>query len=230
MKLKLKTLELQEMVSKAIKGASQNKVIPLTSLMGIKLEQGTLTLSTTDGSNMLQIVKAKVEGEDFKVTVQADIFSKLVTKTTSNSIILELEKENLSFKGNGKYSISLPLDEEGELIDYPEIPYGEFEKVKAKKTQLSTVKAIINANKAALAETMEKPYLTGYYFDSGVTTTDTYKVCNTDIEVLGQNTLLPAELVNLFSIIDKEDIAVKINGDEILLETDNVAHYQERVY
>jgi len=34
MKLKLKTLKLQEMVSKAIKGASNNKMIPITGIGG----------------------------------------------------------------------------------------------------------------------------------------------------------------------------------------------------
>ena len=57
MKLKIKTLKMQEMVSKAIKGASGNKMIPITSLMAIELKENVLTLTTTDASNYVKIIE-----------------------------------------------------------------------------------------------------------------------------------------------------------------------------
>ena len=100
MKLTLKTLKLQEMVSKAIKGASNNKMIPITSLMAIQWQDGVLTLITTDAANTLKIID-KVEGEEFYVVVQTELFSKLVAKTTTETITLTLKESSLEVKGNG---------------------------------------------------------------------------------------------------------------------------------
>ena len=89
--MKIKTNLLQEIVAKSIKGASMNKMIPITSLMGIELKNNILTLMTTDGSNHLR-VSEKIENDDINVTedfytiINADTFSKLVGKTTKEFI------------------------------------------------------------------------------------------------------------------------------------------------
>ena len=59
MKLRLETIVLQEMVAKAVKGAANNKMIPITSLMAIELKDNRLVITTTDASNTLKIVKEK---------------------------------------------------------------------------------------------------------------------------------------------------------------------------
>ena len=220
MKLKLKTLKLQEMVSKSIKGASNNKMIPITGLMAIVLKKGVLTLITTDATNTLKVMENNVEGDDFYVVVQTDIFSKLVAKTTTETIVLTLKENSLEVKGNGTYSIELPLDEEGQLIKFPEYKFDD--KVEKSVINLSTVKVLLNANKAALAETMEIPCLTGYYFDDNVITTDTFKVCSNDIKVFPNKVLLPSEMMELLSIMDEEKIIVQHSGSKILFTTGSV--------
>ena len=220
MKLKLKTLKLQEMVSKAIKGASNNKMIPITSLMAIALKDGILTLTTTDATNTLKVMEKDIEGDDFYAVVQADIFSKLVAKITTETITLTLKENSLEVKGNGTYSIELPLDEEGQLIKFPEYQFDTA--VEKSEINLSTVKVLLNANKAALAQTMEIPCLTGYYFDDRVITTDTFKVCSTDIKVFPDKVLLPAELMELLALMDEEKITVQVSGNKILFSTNNV--------
>lgn len=223
MKLKLKTLKLQEMVSKSIKGASNNKMIPITSLMAIEFKDDMLTLITTDATNTLKIMAKDIEGDEFYVVVQTDIFSKLVAKTTTESITLTLKENSLEVKGNGTYNIELPLDEEGQLIKFPEYKFDE--KVEKKIINLSTVKVLLNANKAAIAETMEIPCLTGYYFDDKVITTDTFKVCSNDIKVFDDKVLLPSEMVGLLAIMDEEKINVQVSGNKILFTTNNVTVY-----
>lgn len=220
MKLKLKTLKLQEMVSKSIKGASNNKMIPITGLMAIVLKKGVLTLITTDATNTLKVMEKDIEGDDFYVVVQTDIFSKLVAKTTVETIVLTLKENSLEVKGNGTYSIELPLDEEGQLIKFPEYKFDD--KTEKSVINLSTIKVLLNANKAALAETMEVPCLTGYYFDDKVITTDTFKVCSNDIKVFPSKVLLPSELVELLAIMDEEKITIQISGNKILFTTGNV--------
>ena len=105
MKLSIKTTILQEMVSRVIKGASQNKLIPLTSLMAIQLKSGKLTLITTDASNTLYIMQDKVEGDDFYCVMPVEQFSKLVSKMSSENITLLLDNNILTINGNGIYKI-----------------------------------------------------------------------------------------------------------------------------
>lgn len=224
MKLTLKTLKLQEMVAKSIQGASNNKMIPITSLMAIQWKDGILTLTTTDAANTLKILD-KLEGEDFYVVLQTEIFSKLIAKTTTETITLNLKENGLEVKGNGTYNIELPLDEEGKLIKFPEY---KMDHAKAEKstTTLPIIKTILTANKAAVANTMELPHFTGYYFDDDkVITTDTFKVCNNAVKVLPRKMLLPTDLVDLLSIIDEEKIDIEIVKNKILFITKNVIIY-----
>lgn len=222
--LKLKTAILQDMVAKAVKGASNNRMIPLTGLIALEFSEGILTLTTTDATNTLRIVEKGLEGENFYVAVQAETFSKLVAKTTSEHITLSLNENFLEFKGNGVYSIDLPLDEDGGLIRFPNIT--EFEDADDKGyITLSTVKSILATNKAAVAVTMETPSLTGYYFKGDtVITTDAFKVCfnNVGNTTFTDDVLLPAELVDLLALMDEENIAILRKGNKILFETEKV--------
>lgn len=225
MKLSIKTLALQDMVAKAVKGASSNKMIPITSLMAIELKEGVLTLTTTDATNTLKIIKKDIDGENFYVTVPVDIFSKLVAKTTTETITLTLKDNGLEVKGNGTYTIELPLDEEGQLIKFPE-PKFNAAVLEESVINLSTVKSLLTANKAALAETMEIPCLTGYYCgENEVISTDTFKVCGNAIKVFSKPVLIPAELMDLLAIMDEEKITVKSAGNKLQFITNNVVVY-----
>lgn len=222
MNLKLKTSKLQEMVSKAIKGASNNKMIPITSLMAIECKNGSLTITTTDAANTLKIMDPKVEGTDFYVVVETEVFSKLVAKTTTETITLTLNKNSsLEFKGNGTYHIDLPFDEEGQPIKFPTYKFDES--VDKHAIAASTIKSILLANKAAIADTMEVPCLTGYYFSDKIITTDTFKVCSNEIKIFPSKVLLPSDLVDLLSIFDDEKISVQREGNKILFSSPTIA-------
>lgn len=224
MQLKLKTVKLQEMVAKAIKGASNNKMIPITSLMAIELKKNKLTLTTTDATNYLKVIEDKVDGEDFYVVVPVEVFSKLVARTSVENIILTLKDNELHVKGNGTYSIELTLDEEGKHIKYPEYKFDS--KAKPSTINLSTIKTLLNANKSALAVTMESPSLTGYYCDEKrVISTDTFKVCNTDIPLFTEKVLVSPELMDLLALMTEEKITVQSSGSKMLFTTSNMIVY-----
>ena len=219
MTLKVKTTLLQKLVSKAVKGASLNKMIPLTQLMEVELSDGTLALQTTDASNKLVVMEDKVEGKEFYVVVPVELFSKLVAKTSSEYIKLTLKGEILKFKGNGDYDIPLSVDEEGDLITFPEI---EFDVQDSAKVQMSTIRTFLTANKAALAETMEIPCLTNYYSNAkGVATTDTFKVCYNENPIYKEEILIPGDLMNLLSVFETEDVAMDIDEDTVMFSTAN---------
>ena len=219
MNLTIKTTELQDMVSKASKCVSNNKLIPITSLMNIKVCNHKLTLTTTDAINYFYVSKLElVDCEDFEISVLADLFIKLVQKTTSDNITLEVIDGTLKVKGNGTYTMELPLDENGGIIKFP----NKFPESSESKgiIKLTAVKSIVNYNKASLALNMEVPSLTCYYCGDSVVTSDRYKICKTGIKMFNEPRLITSNLMELLSILSKEDIEVYSGDNCLIFETD----------
>lgn len=226
MKLTMRTEKLKEMVSRSVKGAGNNKLIPLTSLMAIEVKNNKLTLITTDATNYLYIIEDKIVADDFYAVVDANTFSKLVSKMTCENITLEIKSEfkYLEVKGNGTYKIELPLDENGEYIKYPD-PYAEIPVSNDKSLDTlnrTTVQVILETIKPALATTLENPCYTGYYMGDQVVATDTYKIASMDIPVFkeyGESKLVSAELMDLLSVMTSEKIKVDIENDTAVFIT-----------
>lgn len=229
MQLTIGAEKLKEMVLNAIKGASNNRMVPITGLIGIEVKNNTLTLSTTDASNHFR-VRTPLENDDFYAVIQAELFSKLVQKITTEKISLikneELGDNSLEIHGNGVYKMELPLDETGQPIRFPEFVFNE-KGAKTGKIKLSDIKNILKSNRAALAQTMERPCLTGYYFSEQVITTDIFVVCCNAVSVFGkdQALLLPPEIVDLLGLMTEEEIEVKREKDKLLFKTENMLVY-----
>lgn len=226
MQLKMKTEQFKEMVSRAIKGVGNNKLIPITSLMAISLKKEKLVITTTDATNYLYIKKDKVEGDDFYVVVPVEVFSKLIMKMTCETIELELKSNCLEVRGNGKYSIELPLDENGELIKYPD-PLAKMKMSVDESIQIdyTTVTSILNCLKPALATTLEIPCYIGYYVGEKVVATDTYKVASLNVPILPDARLISPEMMNLLATFTTEKINVFVNDNTIVFFADDCVVY-----
>ena len=224
MKLTINTTLLQTMVARAVKGASENKMIPLTSLMAIELKDNTLTIITTDSTNYLYVKSDKVVGDDFYVVIQSEMFSKLVSKLTCENVTMELKENFLNVKGNGSYSIELPLNEDGELIRFPD-PVSKVNLEYAGEVKLSTIKLITSTAKASLAETLDNPCYTGYYVGKNVVATDTYKICGINISLFDEPALISASMMDLLDIFTDETIKVSRDGDTVIFESPNTVLY-----
>lgn len=228
MKLTLKTEKLKEMVARAVKGAGNNKLIPITSLMAIELENGTLRIITTDATNYLYVKEEHVQGDDFWVTVPVDVFSKLIARMTCENITLNLSAELgvLSIKGNGNYKIELPLDEDGKLIKYPDpLSNINLDKDIAKTINRSTVQVILETIKPALAVTLENPCYTGYYMCDKVVATDTYKIASMDVPMFSAPRLVSAELLDLLAVVNAEKIETYIIDNKVVFDTPDCTVY-----
>lgn len=221
MKLTLNTDKLKDMVSRAIKGAGNNKLIPITSLMAIELKDSVLTLITTDATNYLYIKEDKVVGDDFYVVIDANQFYKLVSKMTCDKVTLSVNEGIWSFniKGNGNYKMELPLDENGEPIKYPD-PYSKLTLVRDLGiVNRTTVQVILETIKPSLALTIENPCYTGYYVGDSVVATDSSKIANLSIKLLDEPTLISSEMMDLLSVMKAEKIKVDKCNDIIIFTT-----------
>ena len=209
--MKVVSSRMKDAVNKAIKGAGFNNLIPITSMIGIKLEGGKLRLFTTDMTNTLCIIIDKVSGVDMDITVDADKFGKLIAKTTSEDIELIVIDDVLS--ANGTYKIPLISDEEG-LVTFPAL---SETKGKTTNVKLTSIMQAYNINKSALAKTLENPALTGYYCGDMVISTDANVITFNDFKMFEQDEplLISPQLMQLLTLNKQEDI--KLIVDRTLL-------------
>lgn len=215
--MKINTIKLQDMISRVIKGAGNNKLIPLTSMLKIEVKSGELLVTTTDMTNQLTI-KSKIEDtEDFYTVVNADQFSRLVSKLTCEDILLNIVDNTLQVTGNGLYVIQIQFDETtGQVVRFPEI------NVTPKSTynlKLTTFKSISSVCKPALATTMEQPVYTNYYVSNSVIATDTYKINKFNAAIFNAPVLLSAELVDLLDSFVDEDITVMLGDNQLQISS-----------
>lgn len=227
MKLRIKTDILKDMVNKAVKGASNNKMIALTGLIELALLNNTLSMTTYDAVNFLTVKEDKVEGENFEVVLAVELFSKLITKTTSEFITLSSDDQTFSITGNGTYKIPLPLDpNDGNPIKFPKY-YMDLTDVTSKGIiKKSALKTVLVANKASLATTLEVPYLTGYLFTTdSVISADSFNICINKLPTFNTKLLIAPSAIELLSLVGEEDISFAIKGEKILFTTPKLIVY-----
>lgn len=217
--MKIKTLKLQEMLSKSIKGASNNKLIPITSLIGIKFENKKLTLTTTDSNNYLYVTDDTAQGEDMNVVVEVEKLARLVSKFTCDETEIIITDSYLEVKGNGVYKLEMPLDENGDAITYPD-PYikekNEIDDTDSIEISSESIRKILTTVKPSIAVTLEEPCYTGYYVGESVVGTNREVATNYAVNLFNKNILMSGELMNLLEVISSEKIEVKITDKSIV--------------
>lgn len=219
--MKINTKLLQDMVSKAIKGAGNNKLIPITSLIGIEVLENKITLKTTDGSNHLYIVE-KLDGEfhNFYSIVNADMFAKLVSKTTSEFIELINNDAFLEFKGNGTYKLEIPVNADGEIIKFPQ--FNVREDIVPQQISITSLKNILTSAKVSVAKTMEVPCLTGYYISDKVVSTNREMICLIEDTISKEPILVSSPMAELLQLFEGADLAFVKDENKLMFETENV--------
>lgn len=217
----IETGTLKSMVTKASKGASNNKFSAITSLMNVVVSGGKIHITTTDSNNYLTITDSVMSGDDLSFTVNVDMFSKLVAKTSVDVIKITADDDKISFSGNGTYKIPIQLDVDGSPIRYPNHDINNPETSGTVKA--SVIKSVIFHNKPSLALTMEAPYLTGYLcMPDCVISADSYNICLSEYDMFDRGVLLPPVVLELLSMSAEEDIAYKIYGNNIMFETNSM--------
>ena len=218
-KITIPAVKFQDMVARATKGASENKLLPITSMMCIELKNHVLSLTTTDTANTLIVKCDKIEGDDMYAVVPVKQFSGLIAKTTSDSIKLVLKGDDLEVHGNGVHKISQPVDEDG-VVQFPKFA---FEKEgEGAVINLTSIKDVLNINKASVAKTIDTPCLCGYYLGEQVITTDEQTICFNDMKLTDEAFLMSPEMMELLALAKQEKITWWYKDGFFLFETEDM--------
>lgn len=211
--VKIGTTLLQSMVSRAVRGAGNNKLLPITSLIAISASEGKLTLITTDATNTLYIDGKLDSKDDFYAVVPVDLFSKLIAKFTCETVELATDGQSLQVKGNGNYTLEMPVEEDG-VVSYPDpLKTAVFDKGSV-KINVTTLKRVYDTCSASVAVTLEEPCYTGYYItEKNCITTDTMKACGVSADLLkGDPVLLSPEMMSLVNVFTDAEVNVSKSG------------------
>ncbi len=222
-KLTVKTDVMQKLLNKVMKGVLDSPLLPITSMLGIKLENGLLSISAYDKLNYIKVRQSGIVGENFEITVMADRFNKIVQKNTVENITLTNKGDHLELRGNGVYKLELPIDPStNEIVKFPAIPQIQGD---SSIIPLTTVKAVLDYNKLALARSGDVVSRTGYYCADKVMTTNNEIIVLNDVHMLDKPFLASKELFILLSTISQDTINVIRRNKEIVFITDEVVIY-----
>lgn len=125
--IKIKTNLIKELTSKINKGIEGERTVRISELLELSIVNNKLILAVTNTQFYLTIELANgLQADDnLHVTIDADTFIKLVSKTTTDEITLSEDNGNLVFKGNGDYIFPLELDQNGQIKTLPVIDINE---------------------------------------------------------------------------------------------------------
>lgn len=228
-------------LSKSMKGAARNKLLPITEFVAMRNSDKSLSLFTTDGTNYVEVKIPIISLEDdvdgFYAVVPVEKLYKLVTKFGSGNVALKRLSNNKLCVNycHSTYEIECSVDETGEMVNYPN-PMKKFMKEffgeKLVEISKSMVDVIANTCKSSLAMTVEEPVYTNYFVGKdSVIATDTYKICSIETNLIDDTKLFSSALVDLLTMFDKEKIFLAYNDQDEYLFSDNPADfYSMRVF
>lgn len=218
----IKTQILKNMLSQANKGVGNNKLLPITSLFGISANKEKFIISSTDGTTQLH-VKNDIDFEgNFSATLFADKFSKLISKMTCEDIDLTIVDNVLKVKGNGNYSIELPVDENGNNVVFPNEVSNFSENGNNCKIDISEIKFIKSVLGDALATDFSLPIYTNYYFGNTAIATDSFKIAAFESNVFNKDVLINPQVINLLCTSNSNFGECWFNDTELVIVCDDI--------
>lgn len=208
----LRIEEIQNACSKILAAVDSNALSVLTETLQIKGDADALYISVT---NREYFARVKIPGggtSDFHATVNANVFLKLISQITTDTIEITIADTNLVVKGNGTYKLPLIYDGE-QLLELPEInidnPTVDFE------IDSANLLSLIQYNSKQLSQgIISKPIQKLYYMDEQGAVTFTTGACiNTFSLAKPVKVLLNDRLVKLFKLFKGEKVKFTLGYD-----------------
>lgn len=229
----IKTDKIKDIANKVAISVDGERTSPISELIELELNNKNLTLKTTNKEYFFKTTIKDVTNTDeyFHVTIVADTFLTLITKTTSNEIKFEIVNNNLVLYGNGKYTFPLVLDND-QVVVLPEIEFKETGNEIKFEIDGNILKSIYEFNSRELnKEVAVDPIQKYYYLDNKGALTFVEGACISEFEI---NTtpfklLLNERLVQLFKLFSGQKVNVTILKEATNLNTDDSQVFKNKI-
>ena len=218
--MKVSTNSLKKMLNHVSK-CKPSQLLEITNYYELLFNQQGLTLTATDGVCSISVTAPEgISEKEFSIIVKAEQFSKLISKTTSEYVSMEVKDGHLELKGNGKYNIEI-FEEE----DYPK--YEMFEDIRF-KVKTSELKEGILAGKNTKSMTASDGVLFSFLVrDEHIVASDSLKVSSVKIKGFKEEVLIPPRLALLIETLTEDTANIGINDEktEMLIQSGNITIY-----
>ena len=206
--------EIQQACGKILAAVDSNSLSVLTETLQIKTTNKKLYISVTNREYLAQVKIDIPEDIEFLATVNANLFLKLVSQITTDTIELSVVDSTLILKGNGVYKLPLIFDGE-KLLELPEItidnPTVEFD------VDSSVLVSLIQYNSKELTKGQPShPMQKMYYVDEHGAITFIMGACVNNFKLdKPVKMLLNDRLVKLFKLFKGEKVHFTMGMDAL---------------
>ena len=214
----IRTELLQESCSKILNAVDSNVLSAVTETLEIKNENGQMSMSVTNREYFVKILFDTDVNDEIHATVNANLFLKLISKITSETIELSTDSNSLYVKCNGDYKLPLIFDRD-KLMELPKITIDNVSETF--DVDSSVLHSIVNYNSKELQKgTISKPIQRLYYVDNEGCITFTTGACINKFSIdMTSKLLLNDKLVKLFKLFKDTKVKVTVGHNKLSEDT-----------
>lgn len=214
----LESKSFKEACAKILAASDKEKdTYGVTNLVEIKKENNTLYLEATNREYYVSIkFEVNGEGEDFKATVSAGLFLKLIAQITTDTIELKVDSKGVTIKANGDYRLPMILNDGQEMIELPQInilnPTTEM------NIDSDILKSILNYNSRELLKNsiISSPIQKLHYIDEQGALTITSGICINNFALEKPiKILINNKIVKLFKLFEDGPVKFTLGYDPL---------------
>lgn len=210
----IRTEILQDSCAKILSAVDSNVLSTVTETLEITAKENVFTMAITNREYFVE-VKIPIEIKDgLHATVNANLFLKLISKVTSETIELENDGNSLHIKCNGNYKLPLIYDGDA-LMELPRIDIEEV--IETIDVESSILHSLVSYNSKELSKgTISKPVQRLYYMDKDGAVTFTTGACVNKFDVeMTSKLLLSDKLVKLFKLFRDTKVKMTVGRNKI---------------
>lgn len=211
----IRSEELKKICSKILMAVDSNNTSIFTETLSLYTSGKYLYLAVTNREYFVKIRLDIQEEVEFNATVSAELFLKLISKITLETVEFTIKDNFLLVKSNGSYKLSMIYDGD-KLLELPEINIDNvtstFNVDSAILSSISNYNSRELAKKAVTASPVQKMY----YIDSSGCITFTSGACVNKFELPTTiKILVNDKIVKLFKLFNTDTVSVTY-GEDVL--------------
>lgn len=210
----IRSEKFQDICSKILPAVDSNETSTLSTTLELITENKVLYINVTNREYYVQVKLNLDEDIDFHATVNANLFLKLISQITTDTIELAVDETNIKIKGNGNYKLPLIYDNT-ELLKLPKIEI--INETSSFNIKSEVLKSILQYNSKELTKGVaSQPVQKLYYVDECGAITFTSGACVNNFTLDAPVKLLfNNRLVKLFKLFDSDNVKFTLGYDEI---------------
>ena len=211
----LQTENLKNVCSKILAAVDSGDYSIFADTLQIKAKDGVLTLSVTNGEYFVKVTENVDEVDNFNATVNANLFLKLISQITTETVEFSCNDKALTIKANGVYNLPL-IYHEDRVLELTEIKIDN--PVKEFNIDSEVLLSILNFNMVEITKnnTTRKPIQKLFYVDGSGAITWASSACVNNFTLKEDvKLLLGVKLVKLFRLFKDGDVHFTLGFDKV---------------